>query len=211
MRFLLAGDSTVAACAPEEHPMNGWGAALERRLRPEDQVLNFAKGGATTESFLAEGLWCNLLAEARPGDVALLQFGHNDQKQPGLLAADGGFRDRLERFVRELRDLEIAPVLCTSVERRLFAGGRLRPSHGPYPRASRRVAATLDVPLIDLTTFTSWLYEDLGVEGSAALFTDRDDTHFHQHGAELVASFVARSLRAILGWDDELEPLGKSS
>jgi lysophospholipase L1-like esterase len=211
MRFLLAGDSTVAACPPEEHPMSGWGAALEGRLRPEDEVFNFAKGGATTESFIAEGLWNNLLAQAHPGDVALIQFGHNDQKQPGLLAAEGGYRDRLERFVRELRDLGIAPVLCTSVERRLFSDGRLRPSHGSYPRAVRGLAVALDVPLVDLTTFTSWLYEDLGAEGSATLFTDLDDTHFHEHGAELVAAFVARSLRAILGWDDELVPLGRPS
>ena len=28
MRFLLAGDSTVAVCLPQEHPMSGWGAAL---------------------------------------------------------------------------------------------------------------------------------------------------------------------------------------
>jgi len=211
MRFLLAGDSTVAACPPEEYPMSGWGAALERRLRPEDEVFNFAKGGATTQSFIAEGLWCNLLAQARPGDVALIQFGHNDQKQPELLAAEGGYRDRLERFVQKLRERGTTAVLCTSVERRLFADGRLRPSHGPYPRAVRRLAATLDVPLIDLTVFTSWLYEHLGVEGSAALFTDRDDTHFHEYGADLVAAFVARSLRAVLGWDDELEPLGKPS
>lgn len=190
--------------------MNGWGAALERRLRPEDEVLNFAKGGATTESFIAEGLWGDLLAQARPGDVALIQFGHNDQKRPELLAAEGGYRDRLERFVRELRGRGMTAVLCTSVERRLFTGERLRPSHGAYPRAVRGLAASLDVPLIDLTVFTSWLYENLGVEGSAVLFTERDDTHFHERGAELVAAFVARSLRAILGWDDELEPLGNS-
>src|SRR5450756_1783808 len=82
MRFLLAGDSTVAACPPQEHPMSGWGAALERRLRPEDVVVNFAKGGATTQSFIAEGLWGALLAQARPGDVAVIQSGNNDQRQP---------------------------------------------------------------------------------------------------------------------------------
>jgi len=208
MRFLLAGDSTVAACPPEERPMSGWGAALEARLRPDDVVVNFARGGATTESFIAEGLWAALLAEARPGDVAIIQFGHNDQKQPDLLAAEGGYRDRLERFVGELRERELTVVLCTSVERRLFDGDRLLPSHGPYPGVVRTVAAAHEVPLIDLTAFTSWLYEHLGVEGSATLFTARDNTHFHERGAQVVAAFVARSLRAILRWDDELEPLG---
>lgn len=188
--------------------MSGWGAALERRLRPGDQVVNFAKGGATTQSFIVEGLWGALLTEARSGDVAIIQFGHNDQKQPDLLAAQGGYRARLEGFVGDLREREVTAVLCTSVERRLFAGERLRPSHGPYPRAVRQLAAAHEVPLIDLTVFTSWLYEYLGVAGSAALFTASDNTHFHEHGADLVAGFVARSLRAILGWDDDLAPLG---
>ena len=210
MRFLLAGDSTVAACPPEEHPMSGWGAALGRALRPEDEVFNFAKGGATTASFIAEGLWDDLLTEARPGDVALIQFGHNDQKQPELLAAEGGYRERLAGFVGDLRDRSVTPVLCTSVERRLFADDLLRSSHGSYPRAVRALAAAQDVPVIDLTVFTSWLYEDLGIDGSAALFTTRDNTHFHEHGANIVASFIARSLRGILGWDDALAPLGRS-
>ena len=188
--------------------MSGWGAALQARLRSGDVVHNFAKGGATTESFITEGLWGALLAEARPGDVALIQFGHNDQKQPDLLAAEGGYRDRLERFVGDLRERDTTVVLCTSVERRLFDGERLRPSHGPYPSAVRALAAAHQVPLIDLTAFTSWLYEHLGVEGSAALFTEMDNTHFHERGAGIVAAFVARSLRAILGWDDDLEPLG---
>ena len=208
MRFLLAGDSTVAACPPEEAPMSGWGAALERRLRQGDTVQNFAKGGATTETFIAEGLWADLLAEARPGDIAVIQFGHNDQKQPGLLAAAGGYRARLEGFVHDLRAASVTAVLCTSVERRLFADGQLRHSHGAYPGEARAVAADLGVPLIDLTAFTSWLYEYLGPDGSAQLFTTADDTHFHQRGADLVAGFVARSLRSILGWDDHLAALG---
>jgi lysophospholipase L1-like esterase len=208
MRFLLAGDSTVAACLPQQSPMSGWGAALGDRLRPEDRVVNLAKGGATTASFVAEGLWAALLAEAVPGDVVVIQFGHNDQKRPDLRAADG-YRRRLEGFVRDLRDAGATPVLCTSVERRLFDGSELRHSHGGYPGAVRAVADDLDVALIDLTAFTSWLYEYLGPEESAALFTGADDTHFHWRGADLVAGFVARSLRSILGWDDHLVALGR--
>lgn len=208
MRFLLAGDSTVAACPPMESPMSGWGPALAGRLRPGDEVVNFARGGATTESFVAEGLWATLLAESVPGDAVVIQFGHNDQKRPELLAADG-YRRRLEGFVHDLRGAGVTPVLCTPVERRLFADGRVRHSHGPYPGAVRTVADDHDVPLIDLTVFTSWLYDYLGPVGSAALFTVADDTHFHRDGADLVAGFVARSLSSILGWDDHLAALGR--
>lgn len=208
MRVLLAGDSTVAACPPEESPMSGWGAALGDLLGPG--VHNFARGGATTESFIAEGLWADLLAACQPGDVAVIQFGHNDQKRPALLAAEGGYRARLDGFLTDLRARDVTPVLCTSVERRLFDGDRLRPSHGGYPRAVRRLAAERQVALIDLTVFTSWLYADLGVAGSAGLFTTRDNTHFHDHGARTVAAFVAESLAAILGRDGDMAPLGRA-
>lgn len=209
MRFLLAGDSTVAACPPQESPMSGWGAALAGKLRPEDRVQNFARGGATTASFVADGLWAALLAEAEPGDVAVIQFGHNDQKRPELLATDG-YRHRLEGFVHDLRGAGVTPVLCTSVERRLFDGATLRHSHGAYPGQVRAVADDLDVALINLTVFTGWLYDYLGPDASGTLFTAADDTHFHQRGADLVAGFVARSLRSILGWDDHLDALGRA-
>src|SRR5690606_33086477 len=105
--------------------------------------------------FVAEGLWQLLLDELRNGDSVLIQFGHNDQKQPELLAADGGFSERIDRFIDEVHDRNARAILCTSVERRHFANGRLRPSHGPYPAALRRMAAERDLGLVDLTVFTT--------------------------------------------------------
>lgn len=46
-----------------------------------NRVANFAKSGASTKSFFAEGRWKKLLAEVRPGDFVAIQFGHNDQKR----------------------------------------------------------------------------------------------------------------------------------
>lgn len=207
--WYLAGDSTVANCAPEEHPMSGWGAHLHEFV--DEPVHNFAVGGATTESFRADGHWGRLIELVRPGDRVVIQFGHNDQKLPELLAADGGYTERLRAFVDEVRAAQAHPVLCTSVERRWFDGHRLRPSHGHYPATVRQLGARHDVPVIDLTVFTSWLYEDLGPERSAELFTPADNTHFHERGARQVAAYVARALRAVRGLDDNAVPLGLAS
>lgn len=209
MRYLLAGDSTVAACEPNEARMSGWGARLHRYLDPDDSVHNFAVGGATTESFRNEGHWRALLSEGRAGDTVVIQFGHNDQKQPELLAAGGGYTERLGRFIAEATAAGASVVVCTSAERRLFDGDAIRWSHGAYPSAVRRVAQTNGIALIDLTAFTTWLYRYLGVDRSGALFTPSDNTHFHEDGADAVASFVALSLRGIEGRGDGLPPLGK--
>lgn len=207
MTYHLAGDSTVAPAKPDELPMTGWGSYIEPVV--EAPVRNLAYGGATTESFLADGTWARLLGGVAAGDVVVIQFGHNDQKLPEL-GARGGYTARLRGMVDDVRARGARPVLCTSVERRWFDGDRVTATHGDYPNAVRDLAHELDVPLIDLTAFTTWLYEDLGPEASVALLSHfapgehplwpdglADDTHFHERGARRIAAFVGRSLRAI--------------
>jgi lysophospholipase L1-like esterase len=202
----LAGDSTVA---PAEPPRAGWGVFLGEFV--DEPVRNTAVGGATTESFRSQGHWDRMVAAVRPGDRVVIQFGHNDQKHPELLAASGGYTERLDAFVREVRAAAATPVLCTSVERRFFDGDRVRPSHGPYPAAVRALGRARDVPVVELTVFTAWLYEHLGPLGSRQLFTEADNTHFHERGARAVAAYVARALRAIRGLDDAAEPMGRAA
>lgn len=207
MTYHLAGDSTVAPMTGDG-PMAGWGHFLHEYV--DAPVRNLAFGGATTESFIASGSWGELIAGAGPGDTVVIQFGHNDQKEPDLLGSRAGYTDRLRRFVAETRERGATPVLCTSCERRWFDGGAITPTHGDYPNAVRDLAHELDTGLVDLNVFTTWLYEDLGEEGSRGLLshyapgetTDwpdglADDTHFRIEGARKVASFVARSLRAL--------------
>lgn len=191
----------------------GWGAALH--LFVEEPVINRAIGGATTATFVAEGRWQATLDDLEREDMVLIQFGHNDQKEPSL-DAEGGYRAHLATFVAQVRERGASPVLLTSAERCLFdSEANLRVSHGPYPRAVRSLAHELDVPLVDLTLFTRWLYTWMGPERSEELFGHRnpedgspDHTHFGAYGARTVAAYVAEALRAIRGLDDDSVPLG---
>lgn len=211
MKILLAGDSTVANCPTQEFPMSGWGARLAPLTHTWAAVHNFAKGGASTESFRDEGLWDSLLAEAGEGDLVLIQFGHNDQKKPHL-AARTGYAANLRAMVAEVRERGAAPVLCTSVERRHFLDGPasdavLEESLEDYPEVVREIARELGVALIDLNSWTRSLYAGLGRGASISLFCHfgpgehahwpnglADNTHFSQKGASLVAGEVARQL-----------------
>lgn len=194
MKILLAGDSTVANCPTEEFPMSGWGAHLAPHVHAWAAVHNFAKGGATTESFREEGLWQALLGTAEAGDMVLVQFGHNDQKQQHL-AAGAGYSVNLHRMIREIRSLGASPILCTSVERRNFHKGVPVATLADYADAVGSVAEDMGVPVIDLHDWTSKLYAAAGEDGSAAYFTQfepgthahwpegiEDNTHFNQQG-----------------------------
>ncbi|MCY1236760.1 Rhamnogalacturonan acetylesterase RhgT [compost metagenome] len=191
--------------------MSGWGARLPRHVYSWAAVHNFAKGGASTESFRDEGLWGRLLETAGAGDLVLIQFGHNDQKRPHL-AARTGYAANLRRMVAEVRALGAVPVLCTSVERRHFLDGALEESLEDYPEVVREIALELHLAVVDLNTWTRGLYTELGVEESKSLFCHfapgehahwpdglADNTHFSQRGASLVAGEVAGRL-ALLGF-----------
>jgi lysophospholipase L1-like esterase len=214
MKVLLAGDSTVATCPTHEYPMSGWGAQLPPLAYTWAAVHNFAKGGASTESFRDEGLWGRLLAEAADGDLVLIQFGHNDQKKPHL-AARTGYAANLRTMAAEVSALGALPVLCTSVERRHFLDGApsdaaLEESLEDYPEVVREIGLELGLPVIDLNAWTRKLYSGLGREESISLFCHfaagehahwpgglADNTHFSQQGAALVAEHVVGQLQAL--------------
>src|ERR1051325_7900345 len=74
----VAGDSTANNA---DH--RGWADPFAayfdaRKIR----VLNRARGGRSSRTFVTEGLWERVRAELHPGDAVLLQFGHNDGGPP---------------------------------------------------------------------------------------------------------------------------------
>ena len=196
-RILLAGDSTVTDQAGGDYA--SWGQMLPRFLSPDLSVANHARSGETMKSFLTSLRWDKLLSEVRPGDVVLIQFGHNDEKKqwPRTYAApDGAYPAYLAAFVADVRQRGGRPVLVTPVARRTFKGGRIENSHAGYDDAVRATATRLDVPLIDLTRQTTQFYESLGPDLAPLAFADhnREKTHHNAYGAYMIACFVAHDL-----------------
>ncbi|HEU4780126.1 MAG TPA: rhamnogalacturonan acetylesterase [Steroidobacteraceae bacterium] len=76
-QIFVAGDSTAASYNPGPKNQQGWGAVLQpffTHLR----VVNVARGGRSSRTFITEGHWDRMLAEVRAGDFVIIQFGHND-------------------------------------------------------------------------------------------------------------------------------------
>jgi len=77
-RILIAGDST-AQPGNRRHQIYGWGDPFADLFDSSKiKVINLARGGRSSRTFITEGLWDILLEEVRPGDLVLIQFGHND-------------------------------------------------------------------------------------------------------------------------------------
>ncbi|MFI0990320.1 rhamnogalacturonan acetylesterase [Streptomyces exfoliatus] len=203
MRTLfIAGDSTAAQKYADAAPETGWGMALPFFLHRDVRVSNHAVNGRSTKSFLDEGRLDAILAAIRPGDLLLVQFGHNDQKtaDPTRYTEPWStYQDNLRVFVEGARSRGALPVLATSVERRKFAadGTALR-THGAYPAAMREVAHASDVPLLDIEALSLDLWQGLGPETTKTYFnwtaTEQDNTHFNPPGAIAVARLVTAEL-----------------
>ena len=88
-RVFIAGDSTAATYTATDKNQQGWGALLQGYFDPAKLlVVNAARGGRSSRTFITEGHWEKMLADVRAGDFVIIQFGHNDagalnQEPPG--------------------------------------------------------------------------------------------------------------------------------
>ena len=205
----LIGDSTVDDNTP---PFRGWGWALPGFVREGVRVRNAALSGCSSRSFREQGLFEPVEKEMAPGDLLLIQFGHNDEKDDERHTDPGStFPQFLWRYCQDATARGAFPVLITPVSRRFFVGGgSLLYTHGEYPAAIRKLAAEKGVPLCDLKAASRELYLEMGEEKTAELFVrlapgehpdfpegHDDKTHFNAHGAEVICGLVVREMRKI--------------
>jgi len=195
----LAGDSTVTD-QPRE-PGASWGQMLPRFFKPGVAVANHAESGETLKSFLSELRLAKILSQMKKGDYLFIQFGHNDEKQnwpQTYVEAHTTYQAYLRVFIAEARLRGATPVLVTSMQRRQFdAAGKIRNSHGDYPKAVREVAREENVALIDLEQMSRAFYEALGPEKAPLAFSagGRDATHHNSYGAYELAKCVVQGIK----------------
>jgi lysophospholipase L1-like esterase len=209
------GDSTMAPntkCDEDPgDPGRGWTEPLQQFFDPAQLVVrNCAVSGRSTKSFIDEGRWQKVLDRIVPGDLLLIQFGHNDAKKSDpkrYTDPETTFKENLRRFVNEARGKGATPILATSIVRRQFGkDGTLRDSHGRYVPAAAEVAAELNVPLVDMNRLTGELVLKYGPEESKKLYLyvepnvaerfpdgNADDTHLCIRGAEEFAALFAEA------------------
>ena len=204
----IIGDSTVEDNTP---PFRGWGWALPDYVAPGVKVANHAMSGRSSLSFMTEGRFAPVEEGMQPGDLLLIQFGHNDEKDDIERHTDPAttFPQQLSRYCDAAIAKGAQPVLMTPVCRRFFVGAdSILYTHGEYPAAIRRLAAERHIPLLDLKKASRALYLSLGEDKTAELFVrlapgehpdfpdgHDDKTHFNAHGAQVIAGLVADLMR----------------
>jgi lysophospholipase L1-like esterase len=213
IKIFLAGDSTASIKETKAYPETGWGMPFVYFWDSTVTVINKAKNGRSTRSFMEEGLWKSITDEAGEGDYVLVQFGHNDEvPTKKTYTTEEEFKNNLIKYVSESRSKKAIPVLMTPVARRKFdARGNIEGTHDVYSQIVRNVAASEKVVLIDLDKKSQALYQQFGTETSKLLFLQlkpgehpnypegkEDNTHFSELGARLIAQLILKELKELI-------------
>ena len=185
-------------------------------------VVNRARAGRSSRTFVTEGLWDHVRDALQPGDYVLIQFGHNDGGPPdqdrarGSLPGLGGeskdftlpngsketvytFGHYMRQFIAETKAKGATPVVLSLTVRNIWKEGTVERGPGSYSKWSADLAKTADVRFLDVNNAIADRYEKLGPEKVAQLFPE-DHTHTSPAGAELVASLVVSTIKGANGF-----------
>lgn len=213
INVFMAGDSTMSIKQVEAFPETGWGMPFSIFFDESVTVINRAKNGRSTRTFISEGLWESITSELKEGDYVVIQFGHNDQskKKVDRYTSPEQYTENLMNFITQVRAKKAHPLLMTPVTRRYFdEAGNIKQTHPIYSDLVRDVAAKTKVDFIDMDSVTREYFQAMGDENSRLRYMQLeanvhpnypkgvdDNTHFNELGAREVAQLVLAQMRKI--------------
>jgi len=219
----LIGDSTVRNGTAGQQ---GWGDPLVAEFDPAKiEVVNRAIGGRSSRTFLTEKRWDAVMANLKPGDYVLMQFGHNDggplnddrcrasikgngdeseeivRKTDGEKETVHSYGWYLRKYAREAKGKGAFPIIASLIPRNIWKDGKLEGGAEGYPLWAEQAAAQEGVPFIGFNALLAERYGVLGVEETAKLFAGMDHTHTCAAGASFNARVMAGAIRSLEGCD----------
>ncbi len=186
----IIGDSTVCEFndAAYYYPRYGYGTQIGNYLDGTYTIQNLALSGRSSLSYLTDsnGNYDTLMNGMTSGDVLVIGFGHNDEKQEaarftnpnGDYTTAGSFEYVLyENYVKQAIEKGVEVILCTPIVRRdasdSYTGDKVHVTStatvsgvtyegGDYAQAIRDLGAAFNLTVIDLTELTKAAWKSAG-------------------------------------------------
>ena len=174
------GDSTVKSYTFDEAPMSGWGQVLDPLFDLNKvRVVNYAQGGRSFRSADAEGRFNDLLLAGYPGDIVLIQFGHNDESEDEMRRFGRGATEAMvEAMIRNVylpavRARGMIPVLVAPMSR---VNGDIKPNtvytnsfnKRRFPELMKKIGLETGVTVVDLNARSVEYYNQAGIAATTA-------------------------------------------
>ena len=218
--LFIIGDSTVKNSTEGQQ---GWGDPLAELFdSAKIKVVNRARGGRSSRTFLTEGLWDQVLAELKPGDFVLMQFGHNDggpinddSRARGSLKGVGNEVEEIDnlltkkheivhtfgwymrKYVADTKAKGAIPIVISPVPRNIWVDGKVERRSSTYAGWAAEIARSEKACFIDLNEIVAVKYESIGQETVGKDYFKTDHTHTTPLGAKLNAESIAGALRSL--------------
>src|SRR5687767_12099714 len=209
--LFLIGDSTVRT--PTKGQM-GWGDPIAEFFDPAKiTVRNRALGGRSSRTFLSEGPWDKVLADVRPGDFVIMQFGHNDggsltsapRGVPRASIKGNGDESQevdnpasnkkevvrtygwyLRKYIADTKGKGATAIVCSPIPRNMWKDGRVNRASTDYGKWAAEAAESGGAAFIDLNEIVAKRYEATGQQKVQELyFGEKDHTHTTAAGARV--------------------------
>ncbi|MDB5262086.1 MAG: hypothetical protein JWQ14_1367 [Adhaeribacter sp.] len=222
--LFLIGDSTVKnGKGKGDGGLWGWGDFLPAYFdTTKVAVVNNALGGTSSRTFQAMGLWDKVLANIKPGDFVMMQFGHNDSSPVNdTLRARGTIRSNgeeteeinnlitkkhevvhsygwyLRKFISDTKAKGATAIVLSPVPRNTWQAGKSNRNDLDYGKWAAEAAEQGGAYFIPLNKIIADRYEAKGeAKVKAAYFNNTDHTHTVEAGARLNAALVIQGLKA---------------
>jgi rhamnogalacturonan acetylesterase len=234
--LFLIGDSTVKNGTRGQM---GWGDPVAAYFDPTKiKVENRARGGRSSRTYLAEGLWDPILAALKPGDFVMMQFGHNDggsvtggraraslkgvgEETQEVVDAATGKKETvhtygwyLRKYIADARAKGATAIVLSPVPRNIWKEGRtVARASNDYGKWAAEAAKAGGAFFVDLNDLVARYYEAQGPEQVQAMyFGPTDHTHTTPAGAEVTAALVMEGLKGLADCplSSYLSPKGQS-
>jgi len=219
--LFIIGDSTVNNSTTGQL---GWGTPIAAFFnRSKINIENRARGGRSSRTYLTEGLWDRVLAEMKPGDFVLMQFGHNDggainddSRARGSLRGPGEETEEIDnlltkkheivhtfgwymrKYIADTKARGATPIVLSLVPRNIWKDGKVVRAANDYAKWAADAAQTERALFIDLNEIVAGHYESAGPEKvQTEYFTPVDHTHTSPAGAWLNAASVVEGIKQL--------------
>ena len=220
LHIFMAGDSTMQIYNKEKTPQRGWGQVFPDYLTEEVTVTDLARGGRSTKSFIAEGLWDELIAQVGKDDWVFIEFGHNDHdsRKPERFCTPEQYEVNLIKMAGDVKQKGAHAIILSPIAMHSFnKDGVYHDGHASYPAHAKQAAITAGVPYIDADSLLGATVRKMGPEKSKDLYMNFgpglykefpeghvDNTHLREAGARKVCELVITAMKKL-----KLEPIDK--
>jgi lysophospholipase L1-like esterase len=230
--LILIGDSTVRNGRDDGQNKGaagqwGWGNPIAAWFDTSRvNVVNRAVGGLSSRTYVSSGHWERTAAFIKPGDVVIMQFGHNDagplndsSRARGTIKGVGNEAEEIDnqltgkretvhsygwylrQYVAQIRAKGATPVICSQIPHKAWdeATGKARRDKASYAGWAEQVAREEQVAFIDLNEMTARRYDEMGRDAVMQMFPQtqpEERVHTNWAGAALNAEHVVAGLRA---------------